>query len=138
MKDTMSIKISVMHYMKWTSKRVMLPVVFEEFEMIYIFLLLFFLFKRSTLAKIWGLEPPQLRQFLRACYYMVRRKKTFILGTGYLQTGCLHRNKCKRHRYCKSLQRFIQNLFSLAQQTSIDLCCHIVNEHGRFSRQFLI
>ena len=58
MKDTMSIKISVMHYMKWTSKRVMLPVVFEEFEMIYIFLLLFFLFKRSTLAKIWGAGAP--------------------------------------------------------------------------------
>ena len=39
-KDTMSINISFMHYMKWT--RVMLPVVFEEFEVFYIFWLLFF------------------------------------------------------------------------------------------------
>ena len=30
-----SIKISFMHYMKWT--RVMLPVVFKEFGMFYIF-----------------------------------------------------------------------------------------------------
>ena len=35
----MSIKISFMHYMKWT--RGMLPVVVEEFEMLYIFLLRF-------------------------------------------------------------------------------------------------
>ena len=34
--DAMSIKINFMHYMKWT--RVMLPVVFQEFEIIYIFL----------------------------------------------------------------------------------------------------
>ena len=33
----MLIKISFMHYMQWT--RVMLPVVFEEFEMVYMFLL---------------------------------------------------------------------------------------------------
>ena len=39
-KDTMSINISFMHYMKWT--RVMLPVVFEEFEVFYIFLATFF------------------------------------------------------------------------------------------------
>ena len=41
-KDTMSIKISFMHYMQWT--RVMLPVVFEEFEMVYMFLPYFFFF----------------------------------------------------------------------------------------------
>ena len=41
-KDTMSIKVSLMHYMQLT--RVMLPEVFEEFEMIYMFLLYFFLF----------------------------------------------------------------------------------------------
>ena len=41
-KDTMSIKISLMHYMQL--KKIMLPVVFEEFEMIYMFLLYFFLF----------------------------------------------------------------------------------------------
>ena len=40
-KDTMPIKISFMHYMK--STRVMLPVVFEEFEVAYIFSY-FFLF----------------------------------------------------------------------------------------------
>ena len=34
-KDTMSVKISYMHYIKWT--RVMLPVVFEEFELVYLF-----------------------------------------------------------------------------------------------------
>ena len=49
-KDTMSIKVSLMHYMQLT--RVMLPEVFEEFELIYMFLLYFFLFtKRSTIAK---------------------------------------------------------------------------------------
>ena len=37
--DTMSIKISFMVYMKWTI--VMLLVVFEEFEVVYIFLRLF-------------------------------------------------------------------------------------------------
>ena len=41
-KDTMSVKISLMHYMQL--KKIMLPVVFEEFEMIYMFLLYFFLF----------------------------------------------------------------------------------------------
>ena len=41
-KDTMPIKISFMHYLKWT--RAMLPIVYEEFEMIYIFLATFFLF----------------------------------------------------------------------------------------------
>ena len=41
-KDTMSIKISLMHYMQL--KKIMLPVVFEEFEMIYMLLLYFFLF----------------------------------------------------------------------------------------------
>ena len=40
-KDKMSIKISFMHYMK--STRVMLPLVFKEFEMIDIFCY-FFLF----------------------------------------------------------------------------------------------
>ena len=37
--DTMSIKISFMNYIKWT--RVMLPVVFEEFELVCVFLLFF-------------------------------------------------------------------------------------------------
>ena len=39
--DTISIKIYFMHYMSWT--RVMLPVVFEEFEMVYMFYYTFFL-----------------------------------------------------------------------------------------------
>ena len=38
-KDTVSNKIIFMHYMRWT--RVMLATVFEEFEMVYISLLLF-------------------------------------------------------------------------------------------------
>ena len=38
-KDKISINISFMHYMK--SARVMLPVMFGEFEIVYIFLLLF-------------------------------------------------------------------------------------------------
>ena len=40
-KDTMSVKVSSMHYMNWT--RVMLPGVFEQFELVFIFSL-FFLF----------------------------------------------------------------------------------------------
>ena len=38
--DTMSIKISLMYYMKWT--RLMLPVARKEFKVVYIFLLNFF------------------------------------------------------------------------------------------------
>ena len=38
-KDTVSNEIIFMHYMRWT--RVMLATVFEEFEMVYISLLLF-------------------------------------------------------------------------------------------------
>ena len=56
----------------------MLAVVFEEFKVFHIFLLLFFLFnslsfsidKRSTLAKIWGGGRATARpspRFLRAC-----------------------------------------------------------------------
>ena len=57
----MSIKTSFMPYMKWT--RVSLPVVFDEFELVCLFFLLLFSLsfsssKRSTLAKIWGLQPP--------------------------------------------------------------------------------
>ena len=56
-RHTISVKISFMHYMKW--RRVMFPVVFEEFRMVYMFCY-FFLFtvivivKRSTVANIWG------------------------------------------------------------------------------------
>ena len=55
----MLIKTSFMHYMKWIS--VMLAVVVEEFELVWVFLLFFsfhcrcHLVKRSTLAEIsWG------------------------------------------------------------------------------------
>ena len=54
MKDTMSIKINFMHYMKWRSKRVTLPVVLEEYEMIYTFLLLF------SFQKVNSLPAPHL------------------------------------------------------------------------------
>ena len=52
-KDTVSIKISFMHYMKWI--RVMLPVVFEvlHFFAIFSFSLSLSIGKRSALAKIW-------------------------------------------------------------------------------------
>ena len=52
---TMSIKISFMRYMRWI--RVMLPDVFEEFEVVYVFLATFCfslslsIGKRSTLGK---------------------------------------------------------------------------------------
>ena len=46
-KDT--IKISFVHYMKWT--RVMLPVVFEEFEVVYIFSFLFSFHYHCQLVK---------------------------------------------------------------------------------------
>ena len=57
-KDTMSIKFSFMHYMKWT--RVILPVALDEFELFFIFLAIFLfspslsIGERSTLAKTWG------------------------------------------------------------------------------------
>ena len=56
--DTISIKISFMHYMKW--RRVMLPVVFEEFELVCIsfvavllFMFLFFLLFLFTVNVSW-------------------------------------------------------------------------------------
>ena len=73
LKDTMSVKISFMHYMKWI--RVMLPIVFEEFKLVGT-LAIFFLrlslsiVKRSTLAKIWktenGSENGSLEDFTKA------------------------------------------------------------------------
>ena len=64
-KDKMSIKISFMDNMKWT--RVMLPVVFEEFKVVYIFFCYFFLFtiiaNCKNLIKVFnkileGCSPP--------------------------------------------------------------------------------
>ena len=59
-KDTMSVKNNFMHYMEWI--RVMLPVFFEELELVCIFFLSLSLsiVKRSTLAKIWGSSSPPL------------------------------------------------------------------------------
>ena len=79
LKDTMSIKTSFIYYIQWT--RVTLPVVFVEFEMVYMFLLYFFFFslslsigKRSNIAKIQNLgrlkspaPPAPTPWFLRAC-----------------------------------------------------------------------
>ena len=69
-KDTMSIKTSFMNYRNYiTWTRVKSAVAFEEFDMVYLFWMLFSLhchcqslsiFKSSTLAKIWGGAPPQL------------------------------------------------------------------------------
>ena len=67
-KDTMSIKISFMHYRNYfTWTKVKLPVVFEEFYMVYMVFLAPFLFSLSlsfgkslTSARIkGGLQPPQ-------------------------------------------------------------------------------
>ena len=60
LKDAMSITISFMHYRNYiTWTRVKLPVVFEEFDLVYVFWFLFFspswsIDERSTLAKIQG------------------------------------------------------------------------------------
>ena len=72
-KDTMSIKISFMHYRNYiTWTRVKWTVAFEEFDMVYLFWLLFSfhhhcqslsICKRSTLAKICPAPSPR---FLRA------------------------------------------------------------------------
>ena len=45
----MSIKISFMHFMKWT--RVMLPKVFEEFELVYVMFLFFSFYDHCQLVK---------------------------------------------------------------------------------------
>ena len=64
----MPVKNNFMHYMEWI--RVMLPVFFEELELVCIFFLSLSLSiaKRSTLAKIWGSSsptpPPQSPRFL--------------------------------------------------------------------------
>ena len=52
--DTISIKISFMDYMKGTIEK--LPVVAEKFEVVYIFLLLFFFSLSFSIGKssIWG------------------------------------------------------------------------------------
>ena len=39
LKDTVSVKITSMHYLKWT--RIMLPAVFEEFELVFLYFFLY-------------------------------------------------------------------------------------------------
>ena len=71
-KDTMSIKISFTYYMKWA--RVMLPVVFKDFEVVYIFLLLLFFSLSLSIGKKVNFNKnlrgynPQSSWFLRAWY----------------------------------------------------------------------
>ena len=73
-KDTISIKTSFMHYLRW--KRVMLLDVFEEFQVVYVFLATFCfslslsIGKRSTLGNIWGgYSPLSPLRILRGCLY---------------------------------------------------------------------
>ena len=52
LKDAMSITISFMHYRNYiTWTRVKLPVVFEEFDLVYVFWFLFFFHHHSQLMK---------------------------------------------------------------------------------------
>ena len=51
----MSIKTNIMHYTKWT--RVMLPVVFEEIEMVYIFFTTFFFSLSLSIGKLVKSQP---------------------------------------------------------------------------------
>ena len=94
-KDAMSIKTSFMHYKNYiTWTRVKLPVVFEEFDMVYIFWLLFSfplllsVDKRSTLAKIWGdcsplqPRPPPVSTGLNIYCYLILKLK-FLRKTNF-------------------------------------------------------
>ena len=75
----MSIKISFMHFMKWT--RVMLPKVFQEFELVYVMFLFFSFHDHCQLVKDQLQQksvgatappaPPPLSQFLRTCYWNI-------------------------------------------------------------------
>ena len=76
LKDAMSITISFMHYRNYiTWTRVKLPVVFEEFDLVYVFWFLFFFF--TIIVNWWkvnfskntgGLQVPQPPRFLRAWF----------------------------------------------------------------------
>ena len=90
-KDTMSIKISFMHYRNYiTRTRVKSAVAFEEFDLVYLLWLFFSfryhcqsfsIYKRSTLAKIWmgaaALPSPSPR-FLRA-WYNIQNAKNLVM-----------------------------------------------------------
>ena len=72
-KRYMSIKISFMHYMKWT--RVMLPVVFKESEMVFFATFVFSpslpIGKRSTLAKMPIIPFPSVSTELLSIHYLI-------------------------------------------------------------------
>ena len=99
----MSIKISFLHYMKWT--RVMLPVVFEEFEVVCILLAVFSFHYNCQLVrdqqKSGGAAAPQPTRFLRACYII------FLLGYVKPANICFfkvsNRNTRKRCEICSKL-----------------------------------
>ena len=84
-KDPMSIKISFMHYRNYiTWTRVKWTVAFEEFDMVYLFWLLFSfqhhcqslsICKRSTLAKIWFLRTWVIKKMKE----ILQTKKEMIL-----------------------------------------------------------
>ena len=61
-KDAMSVKISFMHYMKWA--RVILPVVFEGFKVVYIFCS-FFLFTIIVNRQLVNFSSPPVSTGLR-------------------------------------------------------------------------
>ena len=85
----MSIKTSFVHSMKWT--RGMLPVVFEEFGVFFIFDLFIYFFvtfffslslsisKKSTLAKLEQLQPPPFSRFLRAWLFLSTFFRRFLI-----------------------------------------------------------
>ena len=85
----MSIKTSFVHSMKWT--RGMLPVVFEELGVFFIFDLFIYFFvtfffslslsisKKSTLAKFEQLQPPPFPRFLRAWLFLSTFFRRFIV-----------------------------------------------------------
>ena len=94
-KISYNVKISFMHYLKWT--RVMLPGVFEEFEMVYIFSLFFSFHYHCQLAKGQLYQkaggaaappvPPSL-WFLRACihvFFFLRNRFIRNLELGILK-----------------------------------------------------
>ena len=76
-KDTMSIKNSFMHYMKWI--RVMLPVVFDEFEVTCIFLLSKNLLKSYPLPGFYG-PACHVKAFFGACSTSNTTKFTVTKG----------------------------------------------------------
>ena len=84
----MSIKFSFMHYMKWT--RVILPAALEEFELFFIFLVIFLfslslsIGKRLTLAKTWGAEAHPAPGFYSPGFYL----QVQLCDRKYISNNC--------------------------------------------------